>query len=59
MRPSSSIIPGRLYLVSTAQIYPRVNSWNSCCEMVDAMLPLWDAETDHLETVATSRPNAA
>jgi protoporphyrinogen oxidase len=37
--PPTSVIPGRLYLACTAQVYPRVNSWNSCCEVVDSMLP--------------------
>ncbi len=37
--PPHSVIPGRLYLACTAQVYPRVNSWNSCCELVDAMMP--------------------
>jgi protoporphyrinogen oxidase len=37
--PPHSILPGRLYLACTAQVYPRVNSWNSCCAIVDEMLP--------------------
>ena len=37
--PPASVIPGRLYLACTAQVYPRVNSWNSCCGVVDAMMP--------------------
>lgn len=37
-RPSPSVIPGRLYLANTAQAYPRVNSWNSCVEVVDEMM---------------------
>lgn len=37
--PPNSVIPGRLYLACTAQVYPRVNSWNSCCSVVDQMLP--------------------
>jgi protoporphyrinogen oxidase len=39
MRPPTSVIPGRLYLACTAQVYPQVNSWNSCCEVVERMLP--------------------
>ncbi|MEX1073174.1 MAG: FAD-dependent oxidoreductase [Chloroflexota bacterium] len=38
MRPPTTVIPGRLYLASTAQVYPSVNSWNSCCEVVDEMV---------------------
>ncbi len=34
----TSVIPGRLYLACTAQVYPRVNSWNSCCEVVEEMM---------------------
>jgi hypothetical protein len=37
--PPNTVIPGRLYLACTAQVYPRVNSWNSCCAVVDQMLP--------------------
>ncbi len=34
-RPPFEAIPGRLYSLSTTQLYPRVNSWNSCCELVE------------------------
>jgi protoporphyrinogen oxidase len=34
-KPPHVVVPGRLYLATTAQLYPRVNSWNACCEMVD------------------------
>ena len=37
--PPSSVIPGRLYLACTAQVYPYVNSWNSCCGVVNRMMP--------------------
>jgi protoporphyrinogen oxidase len=45
LKPPASMIPGRLYLSCTAQLYPRVNSWNSCCEVVDEMMPRLSAET--------------
>jgi len=45
MRPATSVIPGRLYLACTAQVYPRVNSWNSCCEVVEEMIASVDRET--------------
>jgi len=48
-RPPSSVIPGRLYLACTAQVYPRVNSWNSCCEVVEGMIPRLAAETATIE----------
>jgi protoporphyrinogen oxidase len=38
-KPPHVAVPGRLYTVSTAQLYPRVNSWNACCEMVDEAIP--------------------
>jgi protoporphyrinogen oxidase len=44
-RPPASLVPRRLYLACTAQLYPRVNSWNSCCEVVDEVVPVIDAET--------------
>jgi protoporphyrinogen oxidase len=39
LAPPTSVIPGRLYLACTAQVYPRVNSWNSCCDVVEGMMP--------------------
>jgi protoporphyrinogen oxidase len=36
--PPTSVIPGRLYMTTTAQVYPQVNSWNSCCEVVERMM---------------------
>jgi protoporphyrinogen oxidase len=39
LRPPATVLPGRLYLSCTAQVYPRVNSWNSCCEVVEGMMP--------------------
>jgi protoporphyrinogen oxidase len=46
LAPPTSVIPGRLYLACTAQVYPRVNSWNSCCEVVEGMMPQLAAETE-------------
>lgn len=45
LTPPTSVIPGRLYLACTAQVYPRVNSWNSCCEVVESMMPELASET--------------
>ncbi len=36
--PPTTVVPGRLYLACTAQVYPRVNSWDSCCEVVERMV---------------------
>jgi protoporphyrinogen oxidase len=36
-KPPHVIVPQRLYLANTSQLYPRVNSWNACCEMVDEL----------------------
>ncbi len=51
--PPTSVIPGRLYLACTAQVYPRVNSWNSCCEVVDAMMPRLEEEVAARAVAAT------
>ncbi|NOT32652.1 MAG: FAD-dependent oxidoreductase [Candidatus Eisenbacteria bacterium] len=48
--PPNSVIPGRLYLSCTAQVYPRVNSWNSCCEVVEGMMPRFFEETAQIAT---------
>jgi protoporphyrinogen oxidase len=47
-RPPHAAIPGRLYLSCTAQLYPRVNSWNSCCEIVEGMMPQLLGEVEGL-----------
>jgi protoporphyrinogen oxidase len=53
LRPAPSVIPGRLYLACTAQVYPRVNSWNSCIEVVEEMMKQFAAETvGHAEAAA-------
>jgi protoporphyrinogen oxidase len=44
--PPTSVLPGRLYLASTAQVYPRVNSWNSCCTVVESMIPQLQREAE-------------
>lgn len=35
MRPPAEAVPGLLYLASTAQVYPKINAWNSCCEVAE------------------------
>jgi len=45
LRPPTTILPGRLYLACTAQVYPNVNAWSSCCEVVESMMPALAAET--------------
>jgi hypothetical protein len=52
VKPPASVIPGRLYLACTAQVYPRVNSWNSCCAVVDAMMPGLTRETAAVRVAA-------
>jgi protoporphyrinogen oxidase len=42
-RPPTTVLPGRLYMSSTAHVYPRVNSWNSCCEVVEEMMAEFSA----------------
>jgi protoporphyrinogen oxidase len=54
LAPPTSIIPGRLYLACTAQVYPRVNSWNSCCDVVEGMMPQLAAETEPIRSAGRS-----
>ena len=44
-RPPTTVIPGKLYLAGTSQVYPNVNSWNSCCQVVDEMIQGFEADT--------------
>jgi hypothetical protein len=46
LRPSTTVIPDRLHLVCTAQVYPRVNSWSACCDVVEEMVAGFTALTD-------------
>jgi len=43
-RPPTTVIPDRLYLAGTSQVYPNVNSWNSCCEVVERMIAGFSAD---------------
>ena len=54
LAPPMRILPGRLYLACTAQVYPRVNSWNSCCEVVEDMMPQLTAETESIRPAGRS-----
>jgi protoporphyrinogen oxidase len=55
LRPPTSVLPGRLYLASTAQVYPRVNSWNSMCEVVEGMMPRLFEELDAVRPEGSPR----
>jgi hypothetical protein len=33
-RPQATVVPDRLYLATTAQVYPEVTSWNGAVGMV-------------------------
>lgn len=57
-RPHPSVLPGRLYLSSTAQVYPRVNSWNSCVEAVDEMVEAFVADASEADEVTAKRSAA-
>lgn len=63
-RPRPDVIPGRLYLAGTSQVYPRVNSWNSCCDVVEEMVSRFAEDTSAAGEAAgrgdngTVRPNA-
>jgi protoporphyrinogen oxidase len=52
MRPAVERIPGKLYLASTAQVYPKINAWNSCCEVAREMADAFGARAK----AAESRP---
>ena len=38
-RPPTRVLARRLYLACTAQVYPEINSWNSCARVVERMVP--------------------
>jgi protoporphyrinogen oxidase len=37
IRPSPVAVPGKVYIATTAQVYPHINAWNSCCEVAVEM----------------------
>lgn len=43
-KPAYAAVPGRVYLSCTAQLYPRVNSWNASCEMVEELIQTMAAD---------------
>jgi protoporphyrinogen oxidase len=43
-RPGPVVVPGKLYLASTAQVYPRINAWDSCCGVAEEMAAAFAAE---------------
>ncbi len=43
-RPPVRVLPGRLYLSCTAQVYPRINAWNSCCEVAEEMAEAFEGD---------------
>lgn len=53
-KPATSVIPGRLYLASTAQVYPHVNSWNSCASVVEEMVERFEAEAPARRVAASA-----
>ena len=50
VKPPATIIPGGCTWPRTAQVYPRVNSWNSSCEVVERMIPTLAQETAALRS---------
>ncbi|MFN0207475.1 MAG: FAD-dependent oxidoreductase [Planctomycetota bacterium] len=55
LRPSTSVVPGKVYLVSTAQVYPKINAWNSCCEVAEEMARAFVDETANTKIEAGVR----
>ncbi len=58
-RPPATLVPRRLYMACTAQVYPRVNSWNSCCEVVEEMVTALSAEVRAVSAAGGVRAGAA
>ena len=43
-RPPEAIVPGRIYLSTTAQVYPVVTSWNGAVGQVNRTLKIMEAD---------------
>jgi protoporphyrinogen oxidase len=43
-RPQEAIVPGRIYLSTTAQVYPVVTSWNGAVGQVNRTLKIMEAD---------------
>lgn len=55
MRPPVTAVPGRVYVASTAHVYPNVNAWNSCCEVAQEVVQACERDP-HASNVAGVRP---
>ncbi|MBL8692537.1 MAG: FAD-dependent oxidoreductase [Planctomycetes bacterium] len=53
-RPPVNPIPGRVYLACTAQVYPKINAWNSCCEVAAEMAETFAREISATRPVAVA-----
>ena len=62
-KPRVRLVPGRVYLATTAQIYPHVTSWNGSCglaeEVAAAVLADVDGDRPALESQSRWQPHVA
>ncbi|OAI57332.1 hypothetical protein AYO49_00270 [Verrucomicrobiaceae bacterium SCGC AG-212-N21] len=57
-RPNEAIVPGRIYLSTTAQVYPVVTSWNGAVGQVNRTLGMMEADGVPMTAPAAARAAA-
>ena len=58
-KPRVRLVPGRVYLATTAQIYPHVTSWNGSCGLAEEVAAAALADTPALESPPRWQPSVA
>ena len=59
LRPPESLVPGRIYLSTTAQLYPTVTAWNGALGQANQTVEIMRAEEETVSPVSISEEQLA
>ena len=59
LKPRVRLLPGRVYLATTAQIYPQVTSWNGSCSLAEDVAAAVLADAAALESLSRQQADVA
>ena len=59
LRPPESLVPGRIYLSTTAQLYPTVTAWNGAVGQANQTVEIMRAEEETVSPVSISEEQLA